>query len=213
MRYQWLSGAVLVLLASGSTGKALAQNYPECPPPGSEEYLLFVRGADETTRERTVAVLPTDKPTLVCDYLGDTVVRAGGFDSLEVANSWALYLNDIEQLDTVVVEPAAQPEEVSSTTSAALAENSQVVRYSPTVLGEGVAVLVDYQQDPNIGRQLTQQGNVGLAVYLQQPYLLVLHTTDSSMAASRLQELVDSGLRSFLVDSQRVIRLTETIAE
>ncbi|MEO0868356.1 MAG: hypothetical protein AAFY17_07895 [Cyanobacteria bacterium J06642_11] len=191
----------------------MAQSYPDCPPPTTGEYLLLVRGDDEATRDRTISLLPADKPTLVCNYLDNTVVRAGGFDSLEVANSWSLYLNDIEQLNTVVVE-SAPPENTNLATLTTEAESApQPVPYAPKLLGEGVAVLVDYQQDPAIGKQLAQEGNVGLAVYLQQPYLLVLHTTDTSLAASRLQQLVDNGLTSFLVDGQRVIRLTETIAE
>ncbi|MEA5462233.1 hypothetical protein [Leptothoe sp. PORK10 BA2] len=207
MGYRWLSGVAMVLLSSGLATQGMAQSYPDCPPPGSGEYLLFVRGEDEATRDRTISVLPVDKPTLVCNYLGDTVVRAGGFTSLEVANSWALYLNDIEQLDTVVVE--------ATTPSPAPAEAVAVTQpqgdYQPLLLGEGVAVLVDYQQNPDIGRELAQQGNVGLAVYLQQPYLLVMHTTDASAAAARLQQLVDGGLTTFLVDGQQVIRLTESI--
>lgn len=243
MGYRWLSGAMLLLLLGGGEGRA--QSYPDCPPPASGEYLLLVRGADETTRDRIMSVLPVDKTTLVCNYLDDTVVRAGGFNSLEVANSWALYLSDIEQFDTVVVEasaieaatvpeeespaadvvepaseeqppvPDAQPISEEPTTVAAVDEGSQSSndqpQYQPTLLGEGVAVLVDYQQNPSIGRDLAQQGNVGLAVYLQQPYLLVLHTTDSSAAAAKLQQLVDSGLDSFLVDGEQVIRLTNTI--
>jgi hypothetical protein len=145
---------------------------------------------------------------------------------LEVANSWALYLNDIEDLNTVVVESstlaAADPvadnssEETVPTDTATAAvedvrEQSDQSQYRPTLLGEGVAVLVDYQQDPAIGRNLALEGNVGLAVYLQQPYLLVMHTNDSSAAAAKLQQLVDSGLTSFLVDGQQVIRLIDTI--
>ena len=240
MGYRWLSGAMLILLSSGVQG--IAQSYPNCPPPANGEYLLLVRGSDAETRDRTISVLPVDKPTLVCNYLDDTVIRAGGFTSLEVANSWALYLNDIEELDTVVVESttatqepavvvaepstAAQPpvvddSAISSTTTEQEPVAEPVVavapvadlqaQYQPTLLGEGVAVLVDYQQNPEIGRNLAQQGSVGLAVYLQQPYLLVLHTTDSSAAAARLQQLVDSGLTSFLVDGEKVIRLTDTI--
>lgn len=209
MGYRWLGGAIIVLLSSGWAGQGMAQSYPDCPPPTSGEYLLLVRGADESERDRTLSILPVDKPTLVCNYLGDTVVRAGGFDSLEVANSWALYMNDIEQLETVVVESTASSPEPAAPDE--LAAESAPMLYQPTLLGEGVAVLVDYQQDPAIGRNLAQQGNVGLAVYLQQPYLLVLHTTDASAAAARLQQLVDSGLTSFLVDSQQVIRLTDTI--
>lgn len=256
---RWLSGAIIVLLSGSSLVRvSVAQGYPDCPPPGVDEYLLFVRGEDETTRDRTLAVLPMDTPTLVCDYLGDTVIRAGGFSSLEVANSWALYLNDIEQLNTVVVEPTADaaaplPETVAVVAPEAEAEpepasppeaqaptpevedqasltpeveeeetarTSEVqpptsgeisTKYEPVLLGDGVAVLVDYQQNPDIGRELAQQGPVGLAVYLQQPYLLVLHTTDSSSAAAKLQQLVDRGLTSFLVDGEKVIRLTESI--
>lgn len=209
MGYRWLGGAIIVLLSSGWAELGMAQSYPDCPPPTSGEYLLLVRGADESERDRTLSILPADKPTLVCDYLGDTVVRAGGFDSLEVANSWALYMNDIEQLETVVVESTASVLEPAVLEEPA-AENTPTL-YQPMLLGEGVAVLVDYQQDPAIGRDLAQQGQVGLAVYLQQPYLLVIHTTDASAAAARLQQLVDSGLTSFLVDGQQVIRLTDTI--
>ena len=261
MGYRWLSGAIIILL--GASGQGVAQSYPDCPPPASGEYLLLVRGADETTRDRTTSVLPVDKTTLVCNYLGNTVIRAGGFNSLEVANSWALYLNDIEQLETVVVEPSAAnvatapepaapeptaalepavgledpvespaapaaeepeqppvaeeptatpaPEPATEPATVAANDESGSAKYQPTLLGEGVAVLVDYQQNPDIGRDLAQQGTIGLAVYQQQPYLLVLHTTDSSAAAARLQELVDSGLTSFLVDGQQVIRLTDSI--
>ena len=207
MVYRVLSGAIVVLLSGGLLAEGMAQSYPDCPPPASGEYLLLVRGSDEATRDRTASVLPADHPVLVCNYLDDTVVRAGGFQSLEVANSWALYLSDIEQLDTVVVEstPSLSPAE----TTAIVAERQP--QYEPTLLGDGVAVLVDYQQNPDIARQLSEQGSVGLAVYLQRPYVLVLHTTDTSVAATRLQQLVDSGLTSFLVDSERVIRLTDTV--
>lgn len=242
MGYRWLSGAMLLFLLGGRQG--FAQSYPDCPPPASGEYLLLVQGADETMRDRIISVLPVDKTTLICNYLEDAVVRAGGFNSLEVANSWALYLNDIEQFDTVVVEatdvetvePAVPSEEAPIETVAVAEEPSQESSeaagddddrqssngqsssngqplYQPTLLGEGVAVLVDYQQDPTIGHNLAQQGNVGLAVYLQQPYLLVLHTTDSSAAAAKLQQLVDQGLDSFLVNGDQVIKLTDTIAE
>ncbi|NEQ55215.1 MAG: hypothetical protein F6K11_34690 [Leptolyngbya sp. SIO3F4] len=207
-----LSGAILTLISgSGFAASSIAQSYPDCPPPAKDEYLLFVRADETASRERTVSVLPVDTPTLVCDYLGDTVVRAGGFNSLEVANSWALYLNDIEQLDTVVVESITAAATVSEDIAGTESEPEQLPQYEPTLLGGGVAVLVDYQQNPDIGRELAQQGNVGLAVYLQRPYLLVLHTEDSSAAATRLQQLVDNGLKSFLVDGQQVIRLTEAI--
>ena len=205
--WQSLRNTVVALLAiAAAAPDAVAQTYPDCPPPAVDEYLLLIDGADTATRDRIRSLLPADQPVLVCDYLDETVVRAGGFDSLELANSWALYLNDIELLDAVVVEPAA-PE-----TTPAVAADSAPALYAPQVLGSGFAVLVDYRQEPAIGRSLAAQDeSVGLAVYLQEPYLLLLYTEDAGMAADKLQQLVDDGQVAFLVNAQQVIRLVDSI--
>ena len=86
--------------------------------------------------------------------------------------------------------------------------------YQPyIVLGDGVAVLVDYQQNPDIGRELSQQETVGLAVYLQQPYLLVFYTTaDSSAAAAKIAAACRAWFDFVSSEwSDQVIRLTDTI--
>ncbi|MEM9904173.1 MAG: hypothetical protein AAF921_04025 [Cyanobacteria bacterium P01_D01_bin.44] len=82
-----------------------AQSYPVCPPPSAGEYLLLVRADNESERERALSVLPVDNPVVVCNYVDELVVRAGGFTNLEAVNSWALYLNDIEGFETVVAQP------------------------------------------------------------------------------------------------------------
>ncbi|MEO1400411.1 MAG: hypothetical protein AAFV72_04050 [Cyanobacteria bacterium J06635_1] len=87
---------------------SLAQSYPVCPSPAAGEYLLLVRAESETERERALSVLPTDNPVLVCNYVDEVVVRAGGFTNLEAVNSWSLYLNDIEGFETFVAEPSGE---------------------------------------------------------------------------------------------------------
>ncbi|MEO0458079.1 MAG: hypothetical protein AAF152_16065 [Cyanobacteria bacterium P01_A01_bin.114] len=99
--------AGLATLVSGPLLEAgWAQSYPACPPPAAGEYLLLVRGDTEAERERALSVLPADNPVVVCNYVGEVVVRAGGFTNLEAVNSWSLYLNDIEGFETVVAQPA-----------------------------------------------------------------------------------------------------------
>lgn len=204
--YSSRSVFLALLIAGVSAPAAVGQTYPDCPPPAADEYLLLIDGSDEATRDRTRSLLPAEQPVLVCDYLDETVVRAGGFDSLELANSWALYLNDIELLDAVVVQPVAPATAEVETTASTLPS------YDPEVLGPGFAVLVDYKQDPTVGRSLMAQNEaVGLAVYRQDPYLLLLHTENASAAAEKLQQLVADELVAFLVDAQQVVRLTESI--
>ena len=59
---RWLSGVLIVLIGGSAARPSMAQSYPDCPPPASDEYLLFVRADDEATRDRTISVLPVDNP-------------------------------------------------------------------------------------------------------------------------------------------------------
>lgn len=81
--------------------------FPACPPPQTNEYLLLVRGNTEVERNRVQDLLPSSSTVMVCNYLSDTVVRAGGFTSLENANAWAQYMTEVEGLQAFVARPAA----------------------------------------------------------------------------------------------------------
>jgi hypothetical protein len=81
--------------------------FPPCPPPQTNEYLLLVRGNTEAERNRVQDLLPSNTTVMVCDYLSDTVVRAGGFSNLENANAWAQYMTEVEGLQAFVARPAA----------------------------------------------------------------------------------------------------------
>ncbi len=95
--------------------------FPPCPPPSANEYLLLVRSNTEAERGRVQDLLPSNSTVLVCDYLDDTVVRAGGFTNLENANAWAQYMTEVEGFQAFVARPAttvAQPAPPASGTPA-----------------------------------------------------------------------------------------------
>lgn len=105
----WQSGlGILGALALVGVPSLRARGeFPPCPPPSTDEYLLLVRGDTENQRTRVQDLVPANSPVMVCNYLGDAVVRAGGFSSLENANAWAQYMTEVEGLQAFVARPAA----------------------------------------------------------------------------------------------------------
>lgn len=89
--------------------RAIAQiTLPVCPAPASQEYLLLVRGNTEADRARIASVLPAENTVLICDYLSEALVRAGGFTSLETANAWATYMTTVEGFESFVARPVTE---------------------------------------------------------------------------------------------------------
>ena len=223
---------ILTAFLGGLLSPASAQ-FPPCPPPAANEYLLLVRGDTEAERTRVQDLLPSNSTVMVCDYLEDTVVRAGGFTNLENANAWAQYMTEVEGFQAFVARPAAnsQPpatatnpsdEPTSTPTNNNTATNAQppgeappaATAFSPQPLGEGFAVLVDYQYNPETALQIqTQVGQaVGLAVHKQRSYLLIAYSPGIEGAASTMDVLSSYGISGFIVDSQEVVMLTPAIA-
>lgn len=103
------------------------------------------------------------------------------------------------------------PEVISTTAESAPAG---IVGYAPQLLGEGYAVLVNYNNDPGVAKQLQQTLNqpVGLAVYQEQPFLLAAQSTDPQIAAQLLQTLSNSRFGAFIVDSSEVVLLSSGVA-
>lgn len=209
--------------------------FPPCPPPAANEYLLLVRSNTEAERTRVQNLLPSNSTVLVCDYLNDTVVRAGGFTNLENANAWAQYMTEVEGFQAFVARPAAiavQPappagttppatgtptasgETTNGATNGSPAPTARPTAYAPQPLGTGFAVLVDYQYRPEsaiaIQRQVGQA--VGLAVHRQRSYLLIAHSPNVEGAASTLSVLNSLNIPGFIVDSQDVVMLTPAVA-
>jgi len=234
-------GLVAMLVAGGAIApKAIADEFPPCAPPATSEYLLLVKGDTVESRDRIQNLLPTTTSVNVCRYLDDIVVRAGGFTSLENANAWAQYLTEVEGAQAFVARPAApgegvpnepiaieavEPEPVppqpieaaqepDPASPTALEPADAVVGYAPQLLGEGYAVLVDYGNNPDIAQQLQQTLNqpIGLAVYEQRPFLLVVQSADPQVAAQVLQTLSTGRFGAFIVDSSEVVLLSSAVA-
>lgn len=234
--------ALGVLLAplAGLWTAAQAQ-FPPCPPPAANEYLLLVRSNTEAERTRVQNLLPSNSTVLVCDYLNDTVVRAGGFTNLENANAWAQYMTEVEGFQAFVARPATTatqpapptggttPPATSATPPAngtppssgapatgtpPAATPTAPTAYAPQPLGTGFAVLVDYQYQPESAIAIQRQVGqaVGLAVHRQRSYLLIAHSPDVGGAASTLSVLTGLSIPGFIVDSQEVVMLTPAVA-
>jgi hypothetical protein len=203
------------LMAVGVGKIAQAQvAFPACPPPQTNEYLLLVRGNTEAERNRVQDLLPSSSRVMVCNYLSDTVVRAGGFTSLENANAWAQYMTEVEGLQAFVARPATTattPPPIGTTPPAV---NVTPIAYAPQPLNAGFAVLVDYQYQPEMARAIQRQVGqaVGLAVYRQRLYLLIAYSPNLEGAATTLQVLGGYGISGFIVDSNETVMLTPAIA-
>lgn len=224
----------LMVMGWGDVAQAQA-TFPVCPPPQTNEYLLLVRGNTEAERNRVQDLLPSSSTVMVCNYLSDTVVRAGGFTSLENANAWAQYMTEVEGLQAFVARPATTgttpppsattpppatgnfpvpPSPDPTPTVTPPAANVTPIAYAPQPLNDGFAVLVDYQYQPETARAIQRQVGqaVGLAVYRQRPYLLIAYSPNLEGAATTLQVLGGYGISGFIVDSQEVVMLTPAIA-
>ncbi|QQE66134.1 hypothetical protein GFS31_28320 [Leptolyngbya sp. BL0902] len=107
---------MLMVVGGGEVAQAQVA-FPVCPPPQTNEYLLLVRGNTEAERNRVQDLLPSSSTVMVCNYLSDTVVRAGGFTSLENANAWAQYMTEVEGLQAFVARPATATTPPPTTTT------------------------------------------------------------------------------------------------
>lgn len=194
-------------------GRAMAQSaLPACPPPANQEYLLLIRGESEAERSKIASILPADNTVLVCEYLNEVLVRAGGFTSLETANAWATYLTTVEGYESFVSRPAGSAGQPTAGSTAAASVVAQ--GFQPMRLGAGYAVLVDYGDRPEVATAVGQVTRpVGLAVYRQRAYILADYTADAASAATTLQRLYDAQLSAILVDSDQVVRLSGEVAQ
>ena len=212
-----LAGALSLATLSPALVARTAQaqsRLPACPAPAAQEYLLLVRGETEAERRKIASVLPADNTVLVCEYLDEVLVRAGGFTSLETANAWATYMTTVEGYESFVSRPQAdQVANSGSTNGATGSATAGTGDFRPLRLSVGYAVLVDYGDRPEIANAVSQVVRpVGLAVYQGRAYLLAEYTRDPDSAAATLQRLSDAQTTAILVDAQQVVRLTPAVA-
>jgi hypothetical protein len=222
--YGFLGTIALSSIAPTVAQTSIAQAL-ECQPPATGEYLLIARSRTVEEQIRIRSKVPSDATVIVCNYQGEAVTRIGGFGTEEVAKSWAQYLLQSTNVQSIVVRPnpiAAQPTPAPSPvptpvaspqpTPVVPAQPTQVSMgntYDPKPLGKGYAVIVNYNNKPEVAGQLKQALNkdIGVVAYGQRPYLLATHTSDSVAANSIMQLLSDRGFLAMVVDSRQIMLL------
>lgn len=224
-----LSSALISIIGLGvGVNGALAQSsVTACEPPAAGEYLLLIITDTRQNQRLLRQSLPSKTKAVVCNYLDNIVTRVSGFSSLEDAEDWVRYINDITGLSAFVVEPTAAAEFVadrpkpSSRPSVPSQENNReeirkpqaptetLPAFNPRLLGRGYALLIDYGNQPEIATQLQQLlgKQIGLVSFGQRPYLLALYTSNERNASNTFRLLSDRGFLVMLVDGNRVTLL------
>ena len=219
-RLSSLSGMAIVAVAS----PIQAQSQPDCAPPKSGEYLLLAPTPTPDAQRLVRSKAPSDATFAICRYFGESVTRIGGFNSESAASAWGQYLIRTTGIKVTIAAPIAAPTSANSlppAISAASAPTASVPTtprpatptpaptYNPQILPTGYAVLVNYNNRPEVAAQLRQavNGKVGVVSYGEHPYLLASQTSDQSAANAIMQLLSDRGFLTIVVDARRVILL------
>ncbi|MBD1843579.1 hypothetical protein H6F89_09255 [Cyanobacteria bacterium FACHB-63] len=206
-----LAGLALTL-----TGISSAQaQLPNCRAPRSNEFLLLIVTPTPDSQARIRRVVSRNTEVTVCNYLGQTVTRVGGYRDADTAQSWVNYLNDTERVRAFVAVPpgsaiAAQPEAPRSQPTN---RSTPAQAFNPQRLRGGFAVIVDHNNRPEVAAQIQRalNRNIGLASFEQRPYLLAINTNNRATATEILRRLSDRGFEAMLVRSDRVTLLTPVV--
>ncbi len=113
-----------------------------------------------------------------------------------------------------VVPPAtSQPRPPATPRPTTQAPAPSPLPYNPKLLGTGYAVLVDYNNRPEVATQLRQVlgRDVGLVSYEQRPYLLANHTPAQGTANATQRALRDRGFTTVIVDGNAVVLMSRTV--
>lgn len=200
-----------------------------CQPPNPGEYLLLVVSQTPEAQTQVKRALPPNASSSVCQYLDTIVTRVEGFTNLDIANAWAAYVTDVIGLPAFVAQPAStvatSPTAPSPTAPSPIMPSPQPTQprptqpvpaplpYNPRLLGSGFAVLVDYNNRPEIAAQLRQilGRDVGFVSYEQRPYLLANHTPAQGTASATQRVLRDRGFQTLIVNAQDVVLVSRTV--
>jgi cell division septation protein DedD len=77
-------------------------NLPACQAPSTGEYLLLVVSPSVDSQKQLRNALPSELKTTTCKYINETVTRIGGFKTVDDANRWARYINNIVGLSAII---------------------------------------------------------------------------------------------------------------
>ncbi len=210
----------IATLVSGINSATGQEKIPACQPPNFGEYILLVISPTTDNQNQLRRALPSQINSNVCRYIDNTVTRIGAFGNVEDANRWAKYVNTIVGLKGIITtRPAEAGEQAAQAATAPRQKPTGTnsipseISFNPQALGSGYAVLVDYQNRPELVGQVSEvlDSQVGFVSYGQRHYLLGLYTTSLKNASQALEAYSDKGFNAIIVDSRRVIMLRENV--
>ena len=184
------------------TDRVRAQQVNNCQPPIFGEYLVLIVTPTLESQEIVRQTLPGDINIRVCRYRNDIVTRIGGFSDREIADDWRRYIRDNIQLPAYLVEGGTNPN-----------PNPNLPEGFPRNLGPGYAVIVDYAERPEVAVELQRilARDIGLVSYGEKSFLLITYTENINDAAQSLKRLSDRGFLTYLVNSNRLIIITDKV--
>ena len=213
----------------------------DCLPPATNEFLLFATARTLEAQSVLRSKAPTDATTTVCRYQGEVVMRVAGFASEPSAAAWGQYLIRTTGIPTTivrpvpvapVVSPAIAPVSNSVNTPEATPKVTPVLTggnsgngsvgkrfspgvYKPQALTSGYAVLVNYNNRPDVAVQLGQvlNQNIGVAVYGERSYLFVMQTGEMTAANAVVKLLNDRGFLALRVEAKSVVVLRSIVKQ
>ncbi|MEC4896240.1 MAG: hypothetical protein SAL07_24590 [Oscillatoria sp. PMC 1051.18] len=172
---------------------------PQCQPPRAGEYILLVLTETPDTQEQIRRTLPPGINAPICQYLGDTVTRIGGFRQFDDADSWAQYVNDIVGLTAVVARPTQTTAATPTVTRPTQPVPGPRINNRPTQ----PVTATRTNSSPSVTQQAAaSSGN--LAVFNPQPlgsgYAVLVDYLNQPEIASQLQQELgkEVGLVSYL---------------
>lgn len=209
----------------------------DCQPPSATEFLLFATARTPEAQALLRSKAPTDATTTVCRYQGEMVIRVAGFASEPSAAAWGQYLIRTTGIPTTIVRPVVAavvnpvapaispgganvtPRPTTGLTGASTANGGSVGKwfspgvYKPQALSSGYAVLVNYNNRPDVAVQLGQvlSQDVGVAVYGERPYLFVMQTGEMTAANAVVKLLNDRGFLALRVEAKSVVVLRPVV--
>ena len=205
-----LSGAIASLcplLISPTPGWSQVNR---CSPPNPGEFTLMVPTPDRNSQQFLSQVLlfqalPNNSTAQLCQYQGEIVTHIRNFPNRQLAQRWSQYISENAPLQAFVV---------SSPISGSVPQvPTAPVRESKDSIGTGFAVLVNYQNNPEIATQVQRLIGtpVGWASFEGNRYLLASQTSNPQEATATLMSLGDRGFSVILVDARQVRLLTPTL--
>ena len=234
-----IPNAIQDAIAQSVASPAATGTIADCLPPATNEFLLFATARTLEAQAVLRSKAPTDATTTVCRYQGEMVMRVAGFASEPSAAAWGQYLIRTTGIPTtivrpvpVAVNPAIAPVSTSINTPEATPKVTPVLTggnpgnggvgkrfspgvYKPQALTSGYAVLVNYNNRPDVAVQLSQvlNQNIGVAVYGERSYLFVMQTGEMAAANAVVKLLNDRGFLALRVEAKSVVVLRSIVKQ